>query len=66
MPFVLQELGNSQFLSPAIETKAITKLAEYMTLYNKKDPGPDDKPTCAICFDMSGTGKTTTIYLIIV
>ena len=61
MTFVLQELGKKQFLSPAIETNAIQKLAEYMTVYNKEEPGPDDKPTCAICFDMSGTGKTTTI-----
>ena len=61
MTFVLQKLGRKQFLSPAIETKAIQKLAEYMTVYNKEEPGPDDKPTCAVCFDMSGTGKTTTI-----
>lgn len=61
MTFVLQELGKKQFLSPAIETKAIQKLAEYMTVYNNEEPGPFDKPTCAVCFDMSGTGKTTTI-----
>jgi len=61
MSFVLQELGKKQFLSPAIETNAIQKLSEYMTVYNKEEPGPDDKPTCAVCFDMSGTGKTTTI-----
>jgi hypothetical protein len=35
MTFVLQ--GKKQFLSPAIETKAIQKLAEYMTVYNKED-----------------------------
>jgi hypothetical protein len=29
--------GKKQFLSPAIETKAIQKLAEYMTVYNKED-----------------------------
>ena len=61
MTFVLQELGKKQFLSPAIETKAIQKLAEYMTVYNSEEPSPFDKPTCAVCFDMSGTGKTTTI-----
>jgi hypothetical protein len=61
MTFVLQQLGKKQFLSPAIETKAIQKLAEYMTVYQKEEPGPDEKPTCAVCFDMSGTGKTTTI-----
>jgi ATP-dependent phosphoenolpyruvate carboxykinase len=59
MTFVRQQLGKKQFLSPAIETKAIQKLADYMNVYNKEEPGPDDKPTCAICFDMSGTGKTT-------
>ena len=61
MTFVLQELGKKQFLSPAIQTDAIQKLAQYMKIYTKEEPGPDDKPTCAVCFDMSGTGKTTTI-----
>ena len=54
MTFVLKKLDEGQFLSPAIETEAIQKLAEYMTVYNKGKPGPSDKPTCAICFDMSG------------
>ena len=62
MTFVLQKLDEGQFLSPAIQTDAINKLTNYMTSYFKGSKRTaDDKPTCAICFDMSGTGKTTTI-----
>ena len=32
-----------------------------MNTYYDTEPSVADKPTCAICFDMSGTGKTTTI-----
>jgi hypothetical protein len=32
-----------------------------MTGYKKEEPCLDDKPTFAIYYDMSGTGKTTTI-----
>ena len=62
MTFVIQKLNEGQFLSPAIETDAIAKLANYMTSYCKGSKSTAfDKPTCAVCFDMSGTGKTTTI-----
>jgi hypothetical protein len=62
MTFVLQELDGGQFLSPAIQTYAIIQLTDYMTRYFKGSKRTaDDKPTCVICFDMSGTGKTTTI-----
>ena len=62
MTFVLQELGKKQFLSPAIQTDAIIQLTNYMTRYFEGSTrAADYKPTCAICFDMSGTGKTTTI-----
>ena len=50
-----------QFLSPAFKTTAITRLSERMDTHLGKEPAVDDKPTCAICFDSSGTGKTTTI-----
>ena len=59
MTFILQKLGKNQFLYPVIQTKAIQNLTDYMETYQKEEPGPDDKPTCAVCFDMSGTGKTT-------
>ena len=62
MTFVLQKLDEGQFLSPAIQTDAIIQLTNYMTRYFKGSKRTaDDKPTCAVCFDMSGTGKTTTI-----
>ena len=62
MTIVLQELNEGQFLSPAIQTDAIMKLTKYMCDYFKgTNRSADDKPTCAVCFDMSGTGKTTTI-----
>jgi hypothetical protein len=62
MTFILQELNEGQFLSPAIQTNAITELAKYMRSYFRgSNKTADDKPTCAVCFDMSGTGKTTTI-----
>ena len=50
-----------QFLSPAVKTTAITRLSEHMNIHFSKEPAVDDKPTCAICFDSSGSGKTTTI-----
>lgn len=61
MTFILKQLGKDQFLSPAIPTTAIEKLSNYMTTHFSADPCLDDKPTCVICFDMSGSGKTTTI-----
>lgn len=59
--FILKQLGEDQFLSPPIHTNAIEQLSQYMTTYYSCEPKPDDKPTCVTCFDMSGSGKTTTI-----
>ena len=59
--FQIKKLGVDQFLSPAIKTTAIERLSEYMNTYYDTEPSVADKPTCVICFDMSGTGKTTTI-----
>ena len=50
-----------QFLSPAIKTTAIERLTEFMNIYYATEPTHADNAACAICFDMSGTGKTTTI-----
>ena len=61
MTFILKQLGQDQFLTPAIPTTAIQQLSEMMTTHFSKDPSPDDKPTCVTCFDMFGSGKTTTI-----
>ena len=61
MPFIRKHLNTSQFLSPAIQTSAIQKLSEYMKVYFSSEPSSDQKPTCVNCFDMSGSGKTTTI-----
>jgi hypothetical protein len=61
-PFVLKPLKRSQFLSPAVQTAAMTSLAQEMTThFAGEERNPDDKPTCVTCFDMSGSGKTTTI-----
>jgi hypothetical protein len=61
MTFIRKHLNTSQFLSPTIQTNAIQKLGEYMEAYFSREPNPDAKPTCVNCFDMSGSGKTTTI-----
>ena len=61
-PFVIKYLKGAQFLSPAVQTAAITSLADRMTTHFAGEGwDPNDKPTCVTCFDMSGTGKTTTI-----
>ena len=61
-PFVIQSLDDGQFLSPAIQTMAISKLTHYMEVwFFGAKRSICDKPTCVMCFDMPGTGKTTTI-----
>ena len=61
-PFVIRRLDGAQFLSPAIETNAIKLLAHKMTThFLGANIDSDDKPTCVTCFDVSGSGKTTTI-----
>jgi hypothetical protein len=59
--FIVKKLDEDQFLSPTVQTKAIEELSQKMVNYFNKEPGAFDKPTCVVCFDMSGTGKTTTI-----
>ncbi|KAI8891896.1 hypothetical protein BC833DRAFT_644839 [Globomyces pollinis-pini] len=61
MSSIHKHLGRYQFLSPVIETTAIQKLNQHLTNYFNTEPGVAEKPTCVICFDMSGSGKTTTI-----
>jgi len=61
MTFIRKHLNTRQFLSPVIQTNAIQKLSEYMKIYFSTEQSPDEKPTCVNCFDMSGSGKTTTI-----
>jgi hypothetical protein len=60
-PFVVKKLSRNQFLEPAIETDAIRQLSSFMKSYSRGDQTVADKPTCVTCFDMSGSGKTTTI-----
>ncbi|KAI3652583.1 hypothetical protein MP228_002008 [Amoeboaphelidium protococcarum] len=61
-PFVIKSLNRAQYLSPAVETAAITSLAHQTTThFAGEGRDPNDKATCVTCFDMSGSGKTTTI-----
>ena len=50
-------------LSPALQTPSICALADYFNL-RFTDTGNmtvDDKPQAVVCFDTSGSGKTTTV-----
>ncbi|KAJ3370427.1 hypothetical protein HDU84_001393, partial [Entophlyctis sp. JEL0112] len=52
------------FLEPVIPTLAIDALSKYLTdRFQGLKSKSDDKPTVAVCFDTSGSGKTTTVRL---
>ncbi|KAI3632613.1 hypothetical protein MIR68_009719 [Amoeboaphelidium protococcarum] len=60
-PFVIKSLNRALYLSPAVETAAITSLAHQMTThFAGKGSDPNDKATCVTCFDMSGSASSTT------
>ncbi|KAJ3369454.1 hypothetical protein HDU84_001549, partial [Entophlyctis sp. JEL0112] len=62
MDFVKEPFSpNAQFLEPVIPTLAIDALSTYLTdRFKGLKSKLDDKPTVAVCFDTSGSGKTTT------
>ena len=66
MHFVKQEiLPTETTISPALQTASITSLIRYLTLRftNTGYMKPDDKPQAVVCFDTSGSGKTTTVLI---
>ncbi|KAI8892734.1 hypothetical protein BC833DRAFT_610787 [Globomyces pollinis-pini] len=55
-------LSTETTLSPSLETPAFHSLVEYLNLrFTGTGMTVDDKPQVVVCFDASGSGKTTTV-----